>query len=66
MWCVCMECCICILCEYVKCVCVCVFRVQFVECVGVWGWYGIRDMGIYVLCGAVRMVGIICMCLCVM
>lgn len=30
------------------------------------GWYGIRDMGIDVLCGAVRVMGIIRMCLCVM
>lgn len=47
-------------------VCLCVVCVQFMECVGVCGWYGIRDMGIYVLCGDVRVMGIICMCLCVM
>ena len=51
---------VCTVCVYVWCVCtvhgVC-------RCLG---WYGTRDMGIYVLCGDVRVIGIICMCLCVM
>lgn len=46
---VCVECCICILCEYVQCVSMCGVCVQFMECVGVWGGV-VLGIWVYMYC----------------